>query len=53
MLGTSPAWTQRTVRFSRSAPATTSGSPARSPGSSSARCTVIPLWLSTYPARFP
>ncbi len=42
MWGTSPACTQRTVRPSRSAPASTSGSPPRSPGSSSARCTVIP-----------
>ncbi len=37
MFGTSPACTQRTVRPSRSAPARISGSPLRSPGSSSAR----------------
>ncbi|MDF3149192.1 hypothetical protein [Streptomyces sp. T21Q-yed] len=42
MWGTSPACTQRTVRPSRSAPAMTSGSPLRRPGSSSARRTVIP-----------
>ncbi|GDY73003.1 hypothetical protein SAV31267_024880 [Streptomyces avermitilis] len=50
MFGTSPACTQRTVRCSRSAPASTSGRPLRSPGSSRARCTVIPapwvFWLS-------
>ncbi|GGX11176.1 hypothetical protein GCM10010383_46740 [Streptomyces lomondensis] len=65
MCGTSPACTHRTVRPSRSAPASTSGSPLRSPGSSSARCTVIPEpWVSyalsvplsmgrTLPARVP
>ena len=51
MFGTSPACTQRTVRPSRSAPATTSGSPLRSPGSSSARCTVMPPGLHWFGPR--
>ncbi len=47
MLGASPACTQRTMRSSRSAQVSTSGSPPRSPGSSSACRTVIPPSVST------
>src|SRR5690606_16608754 len=52
MLGTSPACTQRTVRSSPPVPATTSGSPLRRPGSSSARRTVMPVSRAARPS-FP